>query len=198
MARMVLAYHTILSAYGFWLPNDPRGSWSEVVRVYELRAFGPATKVTTRQSVADVPHDRERRRAAKAVLVRPPVRFNGEQARAIGKGFSIAAADNGYSILACAILPDHVHYVVAGHAREVEGIMAHLKAAASRQLTVEGLHPFREQPLPSGRLPSPWAAGAWHVYLGTDAAVRRAIAYVEENPVKAGLRRQRWSFVKSI
>jgi len=26
---MVLAYRAILSMYGFWLPNDPRGSWSE-------------------------------------------------------------------------------------------------------------------------------------------------------------------------
>jgi len=195
---MVLAYHTILSAYGFWLPNDPRGSWSDVVRVYELRVFGPAMKVATRRSVADAPHDRARRLAAKKSLVRPPVRFTGEQAGAIARGFAMAAADNAYSILACAILPDHVHYVVAEHPRKAEGLMAHLKAAASRQLTVEGLHPFGDQPLPCGRLPSPWAAGAWHVYLNTDVAVKQAIAYVEGNPVKAGLRRQRWSFVRSI
>jgi len=195
---MVLAYHTIISAYGFWLPNDPRGSWSEMVRVLELREFGPATKVSTRRSVADVPHDRNTRLAARSALARPPVRFSGVQARAVAGGFSIAAADNGYAILACAILPDHVHYVVARHARSVERIAAHLKAAASRQLTVEGLHPFGDSPLPTGRLAPPWASGAWHVYLNTEAAVRRAIAYVEENPVKAGLRRQQWSFVKSI
>lgn len=28
---MVLAYHVIFGAYGFWLPNDPRGSWSKFV-----------------------------------------------------------------------------------------------------------------------------------------------------------------------
>jgi hypothetical protein len=27
----VLAYHVVLGAYGFWLPNDPRGSWSDFV-----------------------------------------------------------------------------------------------------------------------------------------------------------------------
>ena len=32
----VLAYHLILTNYGFWLPNDPRGSWSEFVRAWEL------------------------------------------------------------------------------------------------------------------------------------------------------------------
>lgn len=195
---MVLAYHTILSAYGFWLPNDPRGSWSEVVRVFELRRFGPATKVTTRRSVAGASHDHAMRLVAKKALVRPPVRFTGEQACALAKGFSIAAADNGYSILACALLPDHVHYVVTRHARKAEKIAGHLKAAASRQLTVERLHPFRDQPLPSGRLPSPWGRGAWHVYLNSEEAVTCAVRYVEENPVKAGLRAQRWSFVKGI
>ena len=39
---MVLGYHIILSAYGFWLPNDPRGSWSDTIRVYELLRFGSA------------------------------------------------------------------------------------------------------------------------------------------------------------
>jgi len=34
---MVLGYHFIFSAYGFWLPNDPRGSWSDTIRVYDLQ-----------------------------------------------------------------------------------------------------------------------------------------------------------------
>ena len=54
---MVLASHVIFSAYGFWLPNDPRGSWSTFVGSLELFRFGPATKVTTRRSVAHQPHD---------------------------------------------------------------------------------------------------------------------------------------------
>ena len=87
MRRLILASHVIFSTYGFWLPNDPRGSWSEFVRKWELRRFGTATKVTTRQSRAHVPHDRELRLAAKEALDYPPVSFTGEQARAIGEGF---------------------------------------------------------------------------------------------------------------
>jgi hypothetical protein len=38
----VLAYHVVFGAYGFWLPNDPRGSWSDFVASWELfRAGGP-------------------------------------------------------------------------------------------------------------------------------------------------------------
>src|SRR5437899_6098149 len=53
---MVLASHVIFTTYGFWLPNDPRGSWSDFVAAWELfRAGGPATKTTTRRSVAGAP-----------------------------------------------------------------------------------------------------------------------------------------------
>jgi len=28
---MIVGYHVIFGMYGFWLPNDPSGSWSEFV-----------------------------------------------------------------------------------------------------------------------------------------------------------------------
>lgn len=37
---MVIAYHLCWTAYGCWLPNDPRGSGSEVVRSERLAALG--------------------------------------------------------------------------------------------------------------------------------------------------------------
>jgi hypothetical protein len=72
----VRAYHVIFTAYGFWLPNDPRGSWSNFVRSWELfLTGGPSTKVTTRQSLAQAPHDRAVRLRAKEALAYPPVVF---------------------------------------------------------------------------------------------------------------------------
>ena len=112
---MVLAYHLILSCYGFWLPNDPRGSWSHEVRRYELLRFGPATKVTTHRSVAGTPHDSMRRKAAKSALKYSPVVFNGRQARAIARGFSQVCTANAYIVHACAVMADHVHLVIARH-----------------------------------------------------------------------------------
>src|SRR5436190_24354393 len=83
----VRAYHVIFCAYGFWLPNDPRGSWSDFIGSWELAHFGAATTTTTRRSVAAVRHDRRRREAAKEALHYPPVHFTGVQAQAIGRGF---------------------------------------------------------------------------------------------------------------
>src|SRR5437870_5730021 len=83
----VQGYHVIFTAYGFWLPNDPRGSWSDCIRKWELVRFGPATRVTTRASLARKPHDRQLRMAAKKALSYPPVVFDGHQALSIGCGF---------------------------------------------------------------------------------------------------------------
>ena len=75
---MIRAYHAVFTAYGFWLPNDPRGSWSDFVRSRELLRFGKATKVFTRRSLAAQPHEEDRRRAAKQALRYSPVEFSGE------------------------------------------------------------------------------------------------------------------------
>src|SRR6266536_1744451 len=104
MPPLVIAYHLILTAYGFWLPNDPRGSWSDVVRSWELLRFGKATKTYERRSLARKPHDRAKRLAAKRSLVREAVEFNGLQARAIANGFADYCERSGLVVHACAIL----------------------------------------------------------------------------------------------
>lgn len=191
----VIAYHMILSAYGFWLPNDPRGSWSTTVRRYELAAFGPATKTDSTQSVAHIPHDQVSRRAAKDALKYKPVRFTGHQAKLIAEGFAVAAKERGYVFYALAILPDHAHIVMARHSRPISEIASHLKARATRAMGDAGLHPLAEHRSVSGRTPSPWARNSWAPFVRDESHLRNAIRYVENNPVKSGLRRQRWSCV---
>ena len=195
MHRRVLAYHLIVTAYGFWLPNDPRGSWSEFVRAWELQAFGPATKTTDRRSLANWPHDRAARFAAKRALVRPPVEFTGEQALAIATGFADYARRSGLISLAGSVLPRHSHLVVGRMSHPVEQTANLLKGAATTELSRRGLHPFAGRPFANGKLPTPWTRKEWSCFLDDDAAIRRAIAYVETNPVKDGKRPQRWSFV---
>jgi REP element-mobilizing transposase RayT len=193
---MVLGYHIILSAYGFWLPNDPRGSWSEWVYKWELALYGQATKVTTTRSVANRPHDRERRLAARSALDFPPVVFTGVQCREIGEGFASEVKRCGYVIWACAILPTHTHLVVARHTYEAERIMLRLKAAATTRLDAVGLHPLREFRHPqTGRCPRCFSQGGWKVFLNTPEDIVRSIGYVEKNPEKEGKPRQRWTFV---
>jgi len=192
---MIVAYHVIFSTYGFWLPNDPRGSWSDFVGAWDLYRYGKATKTSETRSLAARPHNRALRLTAKQSLKRPAVKFNGTQARAVGRGFADYAEQSELAILACAILPDHVHLVLSRHRLLVEKLVIQLKGAATRRLVSEGMHPFQRLTEPGGRPPPCFARGQWKVYLDENEDVSRAIRYVDQNPVKEGLPPQHWSFV---
>jgi REP element-mobilizing transposase RayT len=195
-ALPVLAYHLIMTAYGFWLPNDPRGSWSDFVRSWELFLFGgPATRTRERRSLAREPHDRARRLEAKRHLAREPVVFTGLQARAIARGFASYVERSGLIVYACSILPSHVHLVIARHTCSIEQVARLLKGAATTELLREGLHPFAESAYRDGTLPSPWARKQWSVFLGDDPDILRAIRYVRNNPIREGRKPQHWSFI---
>jgi hypothetical protein len=194
----IIAYHLIMTAYGFWLPNDPRGSWSDVVRAWELLLFGEATKVTTKRSLARKAHDRQLRLAAKAALVRDPVEFSGLQARAVARGFADYCARSGLIVYACSILPTHAHLVIARHSCSIEQVARLLKGAATTQLKREGLHPFKDEPYSNGQLPSPWTRHEWSVFLHNNEEILRAIRYVLNNPLKEGLKPQDWSCVTAF
>jgi REP element-mobilizing transposase RayT len=192
----VRAYHVIFTAYGFWLPNDPRGSWSDFVRSWELfLAGGPATKVATRQSVAHTSHDHDARLRSKQSLTYPPIVFTGQQAQSIGNAFQHMVAKSKYQVYACSILPAHVHMVLGRHQYHAETMVRLLKAEATTELTRTGLHPFGTLRKPDGAFPSPWARKCWKVFLNDDERIVQAIGYVEKNPIKEGKLLQRWSFV---
>ena len=193
---MVYGHHIIFGMYGFWLPNDPRGSWSDFVGAWELLQFGKATTTTARKSVAAIAHDRAARQAAKSSLKYPPVCLTGIQARAVGHGFSGAAGKSRFQIWACAIMADHVHLVVARHRLKAEQIANLLKGDATRELKRVGIHPLERYTSGEGRLPKAFAQGEWKVFLNSAEQIARAIRYVEDNPTKEGLPRQKWSFVQ--
>ncbi|QNN24219.1 hypothetical protein HED60_18735 [Planctomycetales bacterium ZRK34] len=191
----VIAFHVIITAYGFWLPNDPRGSWSRWVRAWELAKFGPATKVSTHRSLARKSHDIQQRLAAKRAMVREAVLFSGEQARTIAQAFGRRAAASGYAIHACTVLPAHAHLVLGPMRTKIQKTIELLKAAATTALIEADRHPFQNVFYRNGRRPTPWARGGWNRFCFTAEDVRRSIRYVQDNPLKEGLRRQAWSFV---
>lgn len=191
---MIVGYHVIFSAYGFWLPNDPRGSWSDFVGSWELFRYGPATKTTETRSLAYREHDRVLRKAAKQALKYPAVNFTGLQARAVARGFARYFERTALPVWACAILPDHVHLVVGRPPMPVERLVIQLKGDATQQLEREGIHPLMAWKVPGGRVPKCWVRGQWKVFLDPED-VPRAIRYVEDNPLKERKKRQQWSFV---
>ncbi|MGB7156417.1 MAG: hypothetical protein WBD40_00035 [Tepidisphaeraceae bacterium] len=195
---MLLGFHTIISNRGFWLPNDPRGSWSDFVWAWELFRYGPATKVQTRESVAHVAHDRALRLAAKSALKYPPVIFDDEQIAIVADGFAQAAREGGYAIHAAAFLRDRNHLVLGPQERPIGQIVGHLKSKASMALRRAGRHPYEQYADERDRVPTCWAEDYWKVYIYTEEHMRKAVRYVENNPIKEGRARQHWPFVQLL
>jgi REP element-mobilizing transposase RayT len=191
---MIHAYHVIWGAYGFWLPNDPRGSWSDFVGSRELARFGRATRSIERRDIDTSQWARWRDDAIKALRF-PPVQLTGPQARTVGSGFSIGVRKSRLTIWACSILPEHVHLIIARHTYKIEQVCNLLKGEATKQLKAESLHPQQRFQCGDGKHPSLWAEGQWKVYLDSEDAIEEAIHYVEDNSSKEGKPPQKWSFV---
>jgi REP element-mobilizing transposase RayT len=193
--RPVLAFHVIFSTHGFWLPNDPRGSGSYEVRAEHLRPFGYAYRVGGKQSVARKPHDRTLRLLAKEALMVPEVRFTGLQARAVMRGIAQQTAVSQFTIYAAAIMPQHVHLVVARPRYSIEQMVRLCRQAATMQLLKEQLHPFADWRDGQGRLVSVWGRRLRKQFLFDDADITRSIRYVEQNPIKDGYKKQKYNWV---
>lgn len=191
---MIVGYHIIFGAYGFWLPNDPRGSWSDYVGSWDLHRYGSSTKSASRTNMAYKDHDVAARKAAKAALKYPPVQFTGVQARAIARAFGNYSKKHELEIWACAILPDHVHIVTAKTPFGAEQLATQLKSHATRQLIAEGIHPRSQFPTKNGRPPKCFERGEWKIFLDPDD-IENAILYVRENPIKEGKKQQNWNFI---
>ena len=184
---IVIAHHLIWTAYGTWLPNDPRGSGSHEIRNEVLADLGevhfgrkksqPAGKVV-----------REFYQQAADLLKHPVLTFDETARATIAEAFCEVVADRTYTCYACAIMPDHVHVLIRKHKRDAETMMELLKVASTQRLkennVVESGHPV-------------WADGGWKVFLDHPDEIRRTIPYIEKNPKPLGLPSQNWPFVKA-
>jgi hypothetical protein len=187
MARpIVIAHHLIWTAYGWWLPNDPRGSGSKVIRRDVIAELGELH--FGRKAVQ--PAGRAIRafyQKAAAVLAHSPLTFDESARSEIAVAFGTVIAEQRYTCYACVIMPDHIHILIRKHKRHAEEMIDRLKAASrSRLLTT---HRPPNHPVWTG-------GGGWKVFLGHPDEVRRTIPYIERNPLPLGLPVQRWPFVK--
>ena len=118
-----------------------------------------------------------------------------EQVQSVASGFANLVQKSGYTLWACAIMPQHTHLVIARHTYKVEQIATLLKGSATRQIAEDRRHPMQHLVVDS-QLPSMWARGCWKVYLDSEEAITTAIRYVEQNPIKEGKPKQEWPWVK--
>jgi REP element-mobilizing transposase RayT len=182
---MVIGYHLIWTLYGWWLPNDPRGSMSQSIRCDPISELGELHHGRKRVQ----PSSREIREfydIARARLKHPLLTLEASDFAIVGAAFAGVVKARGYTCYACAIMPDHVHVLIRKHRDLAEDMFEHLQTA-SRDNLVQTRR--RESNHPT------WGGPGWKVFLDTPDDIRRTIKYVEENPKKGRLPPQTNPFV---
>ncbi len=184
---IVIAYHLIWTAYGWWLPNDPRGSGSRTIASNVLADLGALHygRKHVQPSGGDVCRFYER---ATDLLKHSLLKFDTESRDEIAIAFAEVIYDERYTCYACVIMPDHVHLLIRKHKHQAEQMIEKLQNASRLRLHFTGHRPA-DHPVWTG-------GGGWKVFLDRPESVRRTIAYIEKNPLSAGLPKQQWSFVK--
>jgi REP element-mobilizing transposase RayT len=187
MNPIVIACHLVWTAYGWWLPNDLRGSMSNCIRNdiltdlgelhYDRKRIQPASR--------DIRHFYD---SAEQLLKFPQITFNDPMVLAIADAFRGVITNCNYTCYACAIMPDHVHILIRKHKHLAEEMIANLQRESHIRLREQG-HIDMEHPV--------WGGLGWKVFLDHPDDVRRVIPYIEQNPIKMRLPSQHWDFVKT-
>ena len=182
---IVIAHHIMWTLYGWWLPNDPRGSTSRTIRndlVAELGELHFGRK-TVQPAGRDI---RAFYAQAAAVLKHPLLSFSPPEFAAAAESIGTAVVACKYTCYAAAVMPDHVHLLIRKHRDLAEEMIEKIQALSRERLVERGLR-VGDHPV--------WTRGGWKVFLDHPDEVRRTIRYIETNPIKAGLASQRWTFV---
>src|SRR5438045_1122507 len=119
---MVAGYHLIWTVYGYWLPNDPRGSTSTEVRVEPIAELGEIHhgRKAVQPSSKEI---REFHKKAHDILKHPVLTFDDDEIVLLGKAFGEVIAEKGYTCYACAIMPDHAHLLIRRHRDKAEDMI---------------------------------------------------------------------------
>jgi hypothetical protein len=192
----VIGFHVIGCTYGFWLPNEERGSCSDFVRRDALAKFGPANPVDHRRSVARKSYDYEVRQMELAALTYPSVMFTNAQIDAVCRGVAkeieeFAAA----AVYEFVQLRNHFHFVCGPCRYDIRMFAGRIKGAGTKQLLEEGIHPLQKFVDAEDVIPSPWSVKPWVVYLFDNADVSRSIKYARGNLARARLPAQHHAFL---
>jgi hypothetical protein len=106
---LIIAYHLIWTAYGWWLPNDPRGSGSQTIRNNLIADLGELHY--GRKQVQPAARDvREFYRHAATVLKYPLLIFAEAERKAIAQSFHQVIKEQHYTCYGCAIISTQSDY----------------------------------------------------------------------------------------
>jgi hypothetical protein len=154
---MVAGNHLIWTGYGWWLPNDPRGSSS--TRVCSAAIAGLGELHPGRKKIQPAGRViREFYEIAADTLKHDLLTFSDREIVIVGESFGKVIRDRSYTCYAAAIMPDHVHLLIRKHRDDAETMIAVLQEASRIAVLEFGGRPVTH-PV--------WGGPGWKVFLET-------------------------------
>lgn len=183
--RSIIAHHLILTGYGHWLPNDPRGSGSIEVRQEKLADLGPIHfgRKTVQPSRNVL---REFQQAAEPKLNPSIIWFDTRIGQLLAEAVGDIVSRRKYTVYACALLKNHAHFCLRKH-RDDAQTMLQILAVGMREALIAAAVVPSDHPV--------WSNRPYKRFLYMPDDVRGVVAYIEKNPVKEGLPPRRYEFV---
>lgn len=183
---IIIAHHIMWTLYGWWLPNDPRGSTSRTIRNDLIAELGELH--LGRKRIQPASRDiRAFYEQAAAQLKHPLLSFTPDTFPIAARSIGAAIEELGLTCYACAVMPDDVHLVIRKHRLLAEEMIEKIQSLSRQRLIADGV---REAAHPT------WTRGGWKVFLDHPDEVRRSVRYVERNSLAMRLPAQDWEFVK--
>jgi len=170
----LIAHHLILTGYGHWLSNDPRGSMSMATYCPELAQmarshFGRRETQPPREEL------RAFYREAQKRLAYPVLWWEEPHRRTLVAACGSVVRKANLTCYACAVLRNHAHLLIRRHRLRGEEMLSLLKEAGRAGLRGEGLagsgHPV-------------FSADRACFFKFTTDAVHACVEYIENNNVK--------------
>jgi REP element-mobilizing transposase RayT len=183
---MVAGYHLIWTVYGYWLPNDPRGSTSTEVRVEPIESLGEHHfgRKTEQPSSNEL---REFFKKSREVLEHTVRTLDDCDIDLVGDAIGTLIAEASYVCHACAVMPDHVHLLIRRHRDRAEDMIAKFRNATKASLKKSGRWPARH-PV--------WTGGnGWKTFVNSRRQFESEVEYIRKNPRKIGRAEKVWDFV---
>lgn len=143
---IVIGYHLVFTGYGWWLPNDPRGSMSKsighdvIADLGELH-YGRKTVQPASRVIGGF-YDR-----AQDLLKHDLSEFSPREIAEIALSFAACVQSRPYTCYACAIMPDHVHLLIRKHRDRAEEMIERLQSVSRLRLRDPFPLPFPDPPI---------------------------------------------------
>ncbi len=173
------------TAYGWWLPNDPRGSMSKTIRSDVVADLGRLHYGRKRIQPASC-EIRGFYERAGSNLQHPLRTFDSACVGVIAEAFAETIRHHLYTCYAAAIMPDHIHMVIRKHKHIAEEMIHNFQDQSRSRLRDAGFY-SQDHPV--------WGGPGWKVFQDHPDDIRRTIEYVRQNPVKMRKTEQGWGFV---